>query len=135
MVVYEGQGAARGLDARTVWTLGEISHTIMRTLLEEKEPMIMMDAIEDPRFQNQTSAILSALRSIMFIPLRNAAGHVSGFLYADNRTQAGAFDNDHLEQTKNFVHNELAPMLVELNAGQRSSDLSFEELTGSTNWL
>ncbi|CAN0449690.1 unnamed protein product, partial [Phaeothamnion confervicola] len=46
MVVYQGRGALFGLDAPTLWLAGEISTSLLQSLVEEKEPMIMVDAAQ-----------------------------------------------------------------------------------------
>ena len=136
MVVYQGCGSLQGLDAPTLWLSGEISTGLFQMLLEEGEPMVMVDAAEDERTRDQTSAILSALRSVLFVPLRNAGGTLVGLFYCDHRRRAGAFDNQQLGVAKQFVDETLLPELHEACRGLEGEEgtLDWEALT-ETAWL
>ena len=134
MIVYEGVGVAQGLDTATMWLVGEISTTLIQTLLEEGDPMVMIDAAEDARTRDQTSAILSALRSVIYVPLRDRDGKVAGLLYADHRRRAGAFDNEQLTEATTYVNDVLTPQLYKVYPEGSGGDLDFKSLT-ETHWL
>lgn len=131
-VVFEGAGLARGLDTASLWVTGAISHTILRTLLEEQEALVMMDALADPRYREQTSAILSSLRSILYVPLHSPNRVVSGMLYLDTLTKTGVFGHEQLTKAKSFVANNFEPMLAELSTQPKALD--WDGLT-ATEWL
>jgi signal transduction histidine kinase len=61
---------------------------LSRTALAEVErtglPLVVVDALVDPRFQSQSSIVKLAVRSILCYPLRTPR-QVLGFLYADAR--------------------------------------------------
>ena len=134
LVVYDGVGVAQGLDTATMWLAGEISTSLLETLLDEGDPMVMIDAAEDERTRDQTSAILSALRSVIYVPLRDAQGKVAGLLYADHRRRAGAFDNEQLTIAKTYVEQTLRPQLFRVCPVGVKRDLNFQSLT-ETAWV
>lgn len=133
MVVYEGMGVTHGLPRENVWQTAELSHTVFQTLLEEKEPIVMFDAIGDPRYGNQTSALLSGLRSILFFPLQSPMGRMSGFVYADNRTKTGAFEQSHLQMVATYVDETYRPALWNV-APDANSELDWDKLQ-RVQWL
>ncbi|MBD3236637.1 MAG: SpoIIE family protein phosphatase [Candidatus Eisenbacteria bacterium] len=89
--------AARTADADTGEKL-MLSRTIVRTVLGEREALLLNDALSDPRFRVQESIILQKVRSAMVAPLFDS-NEVIGLLYADsddprvhyNREQLRAF--------------------------------------------
>ena len=82
IVHYAGFGVTHGFEAATLWTTGELSHTLIQSLLDEAEPMIFYDAVKHNKFKHQTSAVLSSLRSVLFVPLVSRQAKLAGFLYA-----------------------------------------------------
>lgn len=134
MVVYEGMGITHGLPQDNVWQTAELSHTVFQTLLEEREPIVMFDAIGDPRYGNQTSALLSGLRSILFLPLYNPVGRMAGFVYADNRTKTGAFEQTHLQMVSTYVEDNYRPALWNVAPDAGSSEIDWDKLQ-RVQWL
>jgi hypothetical protein len=134
LIVYEGWGLVTGLDAPTLWVTGEISTSLLQSLIEEGEPMVMIDASMDERTRDQTSAILSALRSALFVPLRNPEGGLSGFFYADHRGRAGALDREQLTRAERFVTETLGPQLHAAFPEDCGAPLDWDALT-ETRWL
>lgn len=133
LVVYEGHGLAHGLEAGpAMWLTGEISTSVLASLLEEREPMVLVDAANDDRTRDQTSVVLSSLRSVLFVPLPNSAGRMGGFFYADNRQKAGVFTDQHLDKALQWLQTSLCPQLLEAHPAQ-SPDLTYEALT-QTHW-
>jgi GAF domain-containing protein len=102
LVLFEGRGAARGLDPETIWTFGQVSQELLRNVLREGQPVLLHDAIRDPRYGDRNSVILSGLRSILCVPLKARDGRVCGLLYCDNNVRAGAFGPGHLEKAIAF---------------------------------
>ena len=70
-----------------------ISRTIINKVVKEGEPIITLNAQEDPRFGGQESIIMYSLRSILCVPLM-VKGELIGVLYTDNRVQSGIFSDE-----------------------------------------
>lgn len=94
--------ASHGLDAATIWTTAEVSSTVIRTAFEKGEAVLCDNAVMDKRFQESTSVVLSALRSVLCVPLRTRATTVA-VIYLDNKFQQGAFTARHLELIKHVA--------------------------------
>ncbi len=95
--------AAYGLDPATVWTSGSISQTILRRVAEEKQGLLTHNAMQDPRFSETTSVVLTGLRSVICVPIMPSPDAVWAVLYVDNTVQAGAFKKPNLEQLKEYT--------------------------------
>jgi signal transduction histidine kinase len=80
----------------------EISRTVVKTVLENGEGVVLADAQTDPRFANQESVVLFALRSIMCAPL-NARGQIIGVVFVDNRAFSGVFTTEDLNLLNAFA--------------------------------
>ena len=107
--VGDGQGKTRGLPAENFWMTADISQTILRDLVGEAIPLILADAGES--YSDANSAILSATRSILFAPCKDAEGRLRGFVYGDHRSLDGTFTNHHLLFARKFVHDKIIPSL------------------------
>lgn len=94
LVVIGSEGTVRGLDASQLWLSAPVSHHILRQLLESGEPMNSVDAANDPDLSQRTSVMLSDIRSVIGVPLKNGRDQVVGLLYADNRVRVGAFKDE-----------------------------------------
>ena len=95
--------ATHGLDPQTVFLAGEISTELIKTVMRDKQSMLLVDAARDPKMNDRTSVILSGLRSIVCVPILHASGLVLGLVYADNRIRAGAFVASHEEWCKSLT--------------------------------
>jgi tetratricopeptide (TPR) repeat protein len=95
--------ATHGLDPQTVFLAGEISTELIKTVMRDKQSMLLVDAARDPKMNDRTSVILSGLRSIVCVPILHASGLVLGLVYADNRIRAGAFGQPHEEWCKQLT--------------------------------
>lgn len=137
LVLYEGLGCASGIDPATIWTFGEVSQELLGNVLRDGEPIVLMDAMKDPKYGDRNSVIISHLRSILCVPLRSPVGNrVVGLLYADNRVRIGAFNKDHLSKARIFG-GELQMRLAAVEAGRSGSekpDLDIERLL-EIEWL
>ena len=80
----------------------EVSRTVIESVLSSGEGVITTDARSDPRFSDQESVTLYALRSILCAPLL-LHGRAIGAIYVDNRAQAGLFGLDDLEMLNAFA--------------------------------
>ena len=94
---------ARNIDQENIRnTKFKISHSIASRVIEEGEPVLTIDAMEDSRYRDQLSVHDLKLRSVICLPMR-MQGKVLGAIYLDNRFQAGAFDVDALAFMENFA--------------------------------
>lgn len=80
----------------------EVSRTVIKTVLESGEGVVTTNAQTDPRFSEQESVIIHALRSILCAPLR-VRGEIMGVIYVDNRVHAGLFTKSDLEMLNAFA--------------------------------
>jgi signal transduction histidine kinase len=76
-------------------TTDEISNSIVDQVVRTAKPLIVHDAIADPRFSNAMSIINLKLRSVMCAPLISR-GNLIGALYVENRTVTGRFNENDL---------------------------------------
>jgi serine/threonine-protein kinase PknK len=94
---------ARNIDQENIRnTKFKISHSIASRVIEDGEPILTIDAMEDTRYRDQLSVHDLKLRSVICLPMR-MMGRVLGAIYLDNRFQAGAFDVDALAFMENFA--------------------------------
>ena len=88
--------AARNFDQRTLNDAEfKFSRTVTNRVLDTGEPVLTVNAAEDPRFAGQASIAIQLLRSVMATPLR-ARGNVIGVAYVDSRAAAGLFNEEDL---------------------------------------
>ena len=80
-----------------------VSRTVISSVIESGNGVVTTDAQDDPRFSDQESVILHALRSIMCAPLR-ARGNIIGVIYVDNRAHSGIFTQDDLDLLNTFAN-------------------------------
>jgi adenylate cyclase len=76
----------------------QISHTILREVVETGEPLLADNAYKDERLQGGASVANLALRSVLCVPL-NYKDSVIGVVYVDNRLRSGVFE----EREKNLL--------------------------------
>jgi len=69
----------------------EVSYAVIRDVARKREPILVANAITDPRFAQVSSVLNLQLHSVMAAPLM-ARGELLGVVYADNRLLSGAFD-------------------------------------------
>jgi len=79
------------LDPKTVLDMGDVSLAILQDAMDAGEAKMLVDAMQDPRFGERTSAVLSGIRSVLSCPLRGSGGDVEGLIYLDSRIQSAAF--------------------------------------------
>ena len=83
------QAAIAGDDFR-------VSRTIVERVATSGEPILTVNAKEDPRFASRPSVITYGLRSILCVPLLGK-GRTIGTLYLDNRLKTGQFSQRDLD--------------------------------------
>ncbi len=95
--------AARNFEQETLHREDmNISRTVVQSVIESGQGVVTTDAQKDPRFSDQQSVVINALRSIMCAPLR-ARGNIIGVIYVDNRAQTGLFTREDLDLLNTFA--------------------------------
>lgn len=100
---------SHGILLDSFFTSGELSLGTVRQVVEKGNPLLVFDALEDPKMNERTSAILSGVRSVMCVPVKGEQNQVAGVLYLDSRVKKQAFDPTHLKSLEDMA----------LAAGQR----------------
>ncbi len=78
-----------------------LSSTIVSEIMTQKNSIVIGDPLNDPRFAQQQSIILSELKSAIAVPLFDE-GKVLGILYADTTNPAHRYDENHLRIMATF---------------------------------
>jgi putative nucleotidyltransferase with HDIG domain len=98
-----GNRVARGMDQAN---LEEESFSVSRTIVENVastgEPVLTVNAKEDPRFGQQLSVVAHNLRSILCVPLK-LKDRIIGVIYVDNRVYSGIFQENDLNLLTAFA--------------------------------
>jgi len=79
----------------------EISRTIFNQIMTEKTLFMLSDPLDDPRFAQQQSIVMSMLKSAMAVPLFDE-GRVLGILYVDTSSPLHRYGDDHLRLMGTF---------------------------------
>jgi putative nucleotidyltransferase with HDIG domain len=94
---------ARGLDRVNLDEEEfKVSKTVVQRVAELGEPVLTTNALEDPRFDSQSSVAIYQLRSILCTPLK-LKNDLIGVLYVDNRARAGIFGESDLNLISAFA--------------------------------
>jgi transcriptional regulator with GAF, ATPase, and Fis domain len=81
--------------------IGPISDSIVKKVIEKREPLIINDALHDHEFSSSLSVINFRLTSVMCVPL-SYQGHTFGAIYVGNNSFVNAFNQENLELMKIF---------------------------------
>ncbi len=73
----------------------QVSTSILRRVVETSQPLVLRDAMKDPRFGESESVVILGLRSIMCVPLVSR-GETIGAIYVENRSIRNRFSEDDL---------------------------------------
>jgi transcriptional regulator with GAF, ATPase, and Fis domain len=73
-----------------------VSRSILKEVLSQRKPVLVQDALTDPRFENQKSVRLLGIRSVLAAPLQ-ADGKLAGALYLETSTMKDLFGPHELE--------------------------------------
>jgi adenylate cyclase len=71
-------------------TKPQVSQSVLRRVIETREPVLTDNAAGDARFEGNVSVVGMSLRSVLCVPL-NFKDETFGAVYVDNRLQAGIF--------------------------------------------
>lgn len=123
----------RNLDARGVEGDPEISRNIVASVFREGRPLLIGDAVADPRFMSYESVVVQSLRSVMCAPLI-VRGNSIGVLYVDNSLSAELFTQADLDLVTAFtnmaaaaienarLHEQLAAQVHEMTSMKTAQD-------------
>lgn len=78
-----------------------LSRTIVDEIITNKNAVLICDPLEDPRFAEKKSIIMSELKSAIAVPLFDE-GKVLGILYADTTSPSHRYEDDHLRVLATF---------------------------------
>lgn len=98
----------------------EISSTVINKVLDEKEVIIIKDALNDEEYEVKRSIINLRLKAIMCVPMIKE-GKVTGIIYVENRKIPGIFNSESGEILK-FFGNQCAIALENLDLIQENKD-------------
>lgn len=85
--------AATYLTGKTDPGAFTLSRTIVKEIITNKNAILIRDPMQDPRFAQQKSIIMSEMKSAIAVPLFDE-GRVLGILYADTNSMMHQFDDD-----------------------------------------
>jgi putative nucleotidyltransferase with HDIG domain len=95
--------AARGMDQTNLDDEGySVSKTIVQRVAMTGIPLLITNAQEDPRFDQQKSVHEHNLRSILCAPLK-LKEEIIGVIFVDNRVYSGLFEESDLEILSAFA--------------------------------
>lgn len=97
------------IPTKNFWATAPISLTVVQSVALGGEAVNIVDA-GDSDFAGRESVILTGLRSVVCVPVKNHVGETVAMLYADNRLETGAF-NKHDFETMIALGDELANRL------------------------
>ena len=124
---------ARNWEQDSVSTNEEhISHSIIRRVMEDGQPVLTTNATEDPRFIHQESVVAYNLRSILCVPLM-VKDAIVGVIYTDHRIQTGKFSEADRETLAAFGNQ--AAIAIENSRLYASISQNLSEVTGLKNLL
>ena len=73
----------------------QISAAIQREVIDKGQSVLTSDALEDERFRDQQSIVVSGIRSVMAVPI-SVQSQVLGMIYVDSPVSANIFTEDDL---------------------------------------
>jgi transcriptional regulator with GAF, ATPase, and Fis domain len=109
--------------------ISPMSDSIIKKVIDKKEPLIISDALHDHEFSSSHSVINFRLTSVMCTPLMYQ-GHVFGAIYVGNNAFVNAFDQKSLELMT--IYTSQAALLVQnalyINALKKRTKILQESL-------
>ncbi len=95
---------ARNITQDQAQDLTGISTSIVQQVVNEKKPVLTVDAQTDPRFQGAQSVIFQKILSAVCVPF-HLKGAVLGVIYLDSRLDRSRFTQDSLYFLSAFANN------------------------------
>ena len=133
--------AKRGQDGQELDSAEDlISTSILNKVVDSSLPLVLRNAMHDPRFGQAESVIVLGLRSIMCVPLITR-GQTIGAIYVENRSIRGRFSQDDLPPLSLFA-NQAAPAIenailiedLETRVASRTGELEAAMLQVEQSW-
>jgi transcriptional regulator with GAF, ATPase, and Fis domain len=88
---------ARNVDRQNIGdAVEQVSDSIIRKVIDSKEPLIVSDAVTNSEFNSSQSVINLNLSSVMCVPLLDR-GQLLGLIYVGNENIASLFEQRHLD--------------------------------------
>ena len=121
---------------------GGLSETVAYQALEERTPILIENALDDPRFSTAESIVDHSLRSIACVPMV-INENVIGVLYVDSSVESGVFDQSDLDLLVSFagqaaaaiqnarLHQSLLARARELEMARTRQDSLFRSLNSA----
>jgi signal transduction histidine kinase len=81
----------------------QVSASVVKESISTGQPLILADALNDPRFKNADSVVGIKLRSIMCAPLATGTNRAIGALYVENRSVGSRFAENDLALLTRFA--------------------------------
>jgi signal transduction histidine kinase/DNA-binding response OmpR family regulator/tetratricopeptide (TPR) repeat protein len=109
LVLLDAQGqmdfrVARGIARDDLMReAAQISSTVLGTVIQSRQPVILQDALADERFGQRGSVLDLNLRSVLCVPLL-ARAELIGLIYVDNRSSSGRFAEADVELLTIFAN-------------------------------
>ena len=106
-VLVRPEGSEEILTAATLVSKGDesgrlkLSKTIIDDILTQKQAILIADPLNDPRYKEQASIIISEMKSAMAVPIFDE-GEVHGILYADTSSPLHVYTDTHLRLMATF---------------------------------
>lgn len=136
--------AARNIDASSLTSADAISDTIVQSVLDGGEPLIVADALSHTDFKTSMSVVNLKLCSVMCVPLK-ARGQTLGLFYLGNDNVVNHFDQRLLEivalfgaQAGLIIESALARQELELSVSALSDEVKerrFGEIIGASDQM
>ena len=107
LILVEGDSltirVARNVDRQNIVDAVEhVSDSIIAKVLEQKQPIIVSDALNDAEFNSSQSVINLNLCSVMCVPLLDR-GRMMGLIYVGNDNVANLFTRAHLDMLETLA--------------------------------
>ncbi len=118
----------------------QISRTILQDVIDKQAPLVLQDAIVDPKFKDSDSIAALKLRSVMCVPMISKKG-VLGAIYVENRSEKSVFINDDLppleflaSQVTVAIENAILNDDLEKRVASRTADLELAMQQLEQSW-
>lgn len=118
----------------------QISKSVLKEVVDTKRPLVLRDAIQDPRFGQAESVVVLNLRSIMCVPLITR-GETIGAIYVENRSIRGRFSREDVtplvlfaNQAAVAIENAALNDALETRVADRTRDLNQAKQQIEQSW-
>ena len=94
---------SRNFTDNQIGDLVRISTSVVHEVLQNGEPVLVFEALQDERYRETESIVLQQIQSIACVPLR-IRNRPIGAIYLDSLTRRGRFTRDNLPFLTAFAH-------------------------------